>query len=92
LCRKNQVKGKGWVGEGKEGWERLESQPFLEQFSTVKHWSLGESHWLILWCSLDMGQRASLQPPAVISYTHHLGSINCHTTCSTFKGEFWVTH
>nr|KAF6373541.1 epithelial membrane protein 1 [Pipistrellus kuhlii] len=35
----------------------------------VKPLPLGENSWLELPCSLDVGQRASLQPP-VLSYTH----------------------
>lgn len=60
--------GEGGGGGRTWGWERLKPKLLLRRFSTVKPLPLGESSWLELPRSLDVGQRVSLQPP-VLSYT-----------------------
>lgn len=58
--------GRGW-GRDTKGWERLKPKPLLRRFSMVQPLPLGESIWLELPWSLDVGQRTSLQLPDLAS-------------------------
>lgn len=66
-CSAGKAKTGRGVGEGDMRVGEAETQTITQEVTTVKPPPLGESSWLELRCSLDVGQRASLQPPDLAS-------------------------